>query len=190
MRSGASSALQDLIALQRLWASGRYTWVDEARVPVLPDWTLQEKAESEADLIELSYIETARPEAARYFQSSGQQVEEQVVEVDLGPVEEDLFSQEARLLLLAPRQRRENLELQGLLTDQGKSVEKKKDKEVKQKKCRVLTKVFLQSWRDKMRKKLASSSRAQLLSQLVPRSKRQRKNLKKCLSKKAMLCWI
>jgi len=163
--------------------------VDEARVPVLPDWTLQEKAESEADLIELSYIETARPEAARYFQSSGQQVEEQVVEVDLGPVEEDLFSQEARLLLLAPRQRRENLELQGLLTDQGKSVEKKKDKEVKKKK-RVLTKVCLQSWRDKMRKKLASSSRAQLLSQLVPRSKRQRKNLKKCLSKKAMLRWI
>ena len=77
---------------------------------------------------------------SRYFQSKGQAFEQPAVEVDIGPVEEDWYSQQARLLLLAPRLRRENVSLQALLTNQvdqeDKKAKKQKDK----------NKIFNSSW--------------------------------------------
>ena len=84
----------------------------------MPDWRLQEKASEEADLEEISYVESEKLGVSRYFVSKGASYPVHEVHLECDEVDQDLFSSEAKLLQIAPAIRRFNAELQEKLTDQ------------------------------------------------------------------------
>jgi hypothetical protein len=105
--------------IDQQWAKERYQWLSpDRRLSALPDWRLQEKASEEADLEEISYVESEKLGVSRYFVSKGASYPVHEVHLECDEVDQDLFSIEARLLQIAPAIRRFNAELQEKLTDQ------------------------------------------------------------------------
>jgi hypothetical protein len=100
------------------WAADRLKWLLPSGKAPAPDWSLQDKAASEADLEEISYIESEKLQMSRYFTSVNKTFACQEMEIECEEVDEDLMSSEAKLLQLSPAVRRFNAESQASLTDQ------------------------------------------------------------------------
>ena len=170
------------------WMKMRYTWVDENGVPEKADWTLSRLAHEEADMEEAEYHGplgnmrrlTAVGPVLPEHHAELELAEDEVDEVELG------LTPRVRLLQLHPKERKSQLELMELLTDQApKELQEERRKEKLQ--VKKLSRVMLRTWSGKMQQQMQAEgkTRMELLSEQTAVAKAPQKTVKKkapCLS--------